>query len=311
MKKTLVALAVLAASGASFAQATITGQYGFGYKQSSDAAGANAGGLGVSDSNVTFSASEDLGGGMKAAAQVKIDGLNRGGVGGGDSWVALSGGFGTFSLGLAEYDTDTADQFGTFMGATILGGKTGDSERIADFAQYATSFGPVGVSVRHTEADKGLGAGAAGSSTQRENTIAVNYSAGPLTVKGDYTSFDNKSTAAVDYDNRTTLGGNYDFGVVKLGAGVQITKLFTTGSTTETFVGASIPVGALAIGVDYLNTKIADTNINDGTGTGYGVQALYSLSKRTAVRFRYASYDAAINPANRSNYTALALYHNF
>ena len=54
MKKTLVALAVMAASGASFAQVTITGQYGFGYAQSSDSANATAGGLGISDSNISF-----------------------------------------------------------------------------------------------------------------------------------------------------------------------------------------------------------------------------------------------------------------
>lgn len=319
MKKTLVALAVLAASGASFAQVSITGQYGFGYKQSTGATGATAGGLGMSDSNISFVAVEDLGGGMKATAQMKLDGVTRAAANGGDSFVSLSGAFGTVTLGLNEFDTDTADQFGTFLGATILGGKIGDSERIADFAKYETSFGPVGVSVRHTEADKGIGAGAAGGAPalQRENTIAVSYAAGPLTVKGDYTSFDNKAAAGVDFDNRTTLGGNYDLGVVKFGLGMQVTKLFTNGSTTETFVGASIPVGALAIGIDFLNTKQSDVSAAaDGTGTGFGVQATYSLSKRTNVRARYASYDTLFNSSGvagygKSNYTALALYHNF
>jgi predicted porin len=319
MKKTLVALAVLAASGASFAQVTITGQYGFGYAQSSDSANNTSGGLGISDSNITFSATEDLGGGMKAAAQLKIDGLNRAVAHGGDTWVSLSGGFGTLQMGLAEYDTDTADQFGTFLGDTILGGRMGDSERTADFVQYGTSFGPVGVSIRHTEAaaGNGVGAGAAGSSSQRENTIAVSYAAGPLSVKADYAAFDNKSTPtantawfATGYDTRTTLGGNYDLGAVKLGLGVQSTKYYTTGSTTETFLGASVPLGALALGIDYMSTKISDSAA-DGTGTGFGIQATYSLSKRTNIRARYASYDATISPANKTTGTSVELYHNF
>jgi len=47
MKKTLVAMAVLAASGASFAQATLTGSYAFGYATTSSAAGAKSSGLGT------------------------------------------------------------------------------------------------------------------------------------------------------------------------------------------------------------------------------------------------------------------------
>ena len=308
MKKTLVALAVLAASGASFAQVTITGQYGFGYAQSSDSANATAGGLGISDSNISFVDVEDLGGGLKVTSQLKIDGLNRAKAAGGDTFVSIAGGFGTVTLGLAEFDTDTADQFGTFLGATILGGHIGDSERTADFAQYATSFGPVGLSVRHTEADKGLGAGAAGSSAQRENTIALSYAAGPLSVKADYSAFDNK--AGTNYDTRTTLGGNYDLGAVKFGLGIQTTKFYTTGSTTETFLGASIPLGALAIGIDYMSTKFADT-ATDGTGTGFGIQAKYNLSKRTDIRARYTNYDASINPANKSTGTSVVVEHFF
>jgi predicted porin len=314
MKKTLVALAVLAASGASFAQVTITGTYGYGYKASTSATSGSASGLGISDSNVVFGVSEDLGGGMKVAAQTKIDALNRAKIAGGDSFVALSSGYGTLTMGLAEYDTDTADQFGTFMGATILGGGThGDSERIADFMSYSTSFGPVGVSFRHTEAEKALGAGAAGSKTQRENTIAASYAAGPLSVKADYTSFDNKDVASSQFfDSRTTLGGNYDLGVVKLGLGLQNTKYAPQGSALETFVGATIPLGALAVGVDYLSVKVSDTGAaTDGTATGYGIQAKYNLSKRTDVRLRYANYDASMNPSSKDSYTSLVLEHSF
>jgi len=315
MKKTLVALAVLAASGASFAQVSITGLYGYGYKSSNSATAGTAGGLGVSDSNIVFGVSEDLGGGLKASAQMKLDGLYRGTTKSGDSWVSLASSYGTLTMGVAEYDTDTPDQFGTFMGATILGGGAyGDSERIADFAQYAATIGPVGVWVRHTEAaaDIGIGKGAASSKNQRENTVGVNYSAGPLTVKADYSAFDNKdATIGNNFDTRTTLGGNYDLGVVKLGLGFQSTK-YIQGNALESFLGASIPLGALTVGIDLMSVKISDTGAaTDGTSNAYGIQAKYNLSKLTDVRLRYANYDATMNPTGKDSYTSLVLEKNF
>ena len=78
MKKTLVALAVLAASGASFAQATITGTYAFGFASQTGGGAAAQSGLGTDTSDVNFAASEDLGGGMSASAKMGISGAARG-----------------------------------------------------------------------------------------------------------------------------------------------------------------------------------------------------------------------------------------
>jgi len=318
-EKTLVALAVLAASGASFAQVTITGQYGYGYKTTTTGS-ATKGGLGISDSNIVFGVSEDLGGGLKASAQMKIDGINRAGIGGGDSFVTVSGGFGTLSLGLAEYDTDLPDQFGTFLGATLATAAGVDSERIADFVQYSTTLGPVGVSVRHTEAaaDKGLGVGAAGAANQRLNSFAASYAVGALSVKADYSVYDNKGDAVVPaYDNRATLGGNYDLGVAKLGLGYQRTAWTRSISVSDAFIGATTSFGALNVGVDYLSSKVdgldavAATTNQDKTYSGWGVQATYNLSKRTNVRFRYSSVDGSLANTDKTNATAVALYHNF
>ena len=78
MKKTLVALAVLAASGASFAQATITGTYAFGFASQTGGGVAAVSGLGTDTADVNFAASEDLGGGMTATAKMGISGAHRG-----------------------------------------------------------------------------------------------------------------------------------------------------------------------------------------------------------------------------------------
>ncbi|MFZ4540096.1 porin, partial [Propionivibrio sp.] len=70
MKKTLVALAVLAASGASMAQVTMTGTFNFGViaitagKASATGTTVSSSGLGVHTSEVYLNVKEDLGGGM-------------------------------------------------------------------------------------------------------------------------------------------------------------------------------------------------------------------------------------------------------
>ena len=73
MKKTLVALAVLAASGASFAQVTLSGEFAYGFLATTDGAGNTASGLGIDTGLLVFSAKEDLGGGYMAEATMKTD----------------------------------------------------------------------------------------------------------------------------------------------------------------------------------------------------------------------------------------------
>ena len=70
MKKTLIALAVLAASGASFAQVSVTGKLGFSIQKSAEVAGGSANqGMQMADGDINFAAKEDLGGGMSITAK--------------------------------------------------------------------------------------------------------------------------------------------------------------------------------------------------------------------------------------------------
>jgi len=84
MKKTLIALAAVAAigtSGAAFAQATITGFMAAGYGSSTTggATTSSAGGFGVDTAEIYITAKEDLGGGMTAGGTMGIGGLERAG----------------------------------------------------------------------------------------------------------------------------------------------------------------------------------------------------------------------------------------
>jgi predicted porin len=185
-----------------------------------------------------------------------------------------------------------------------------------DFASFSTNFGALAVSIKHAEPANvlGLGNGAAGSAAQRDNTIAADYAAGALALSADYTMYDNKTANTVgSFDNRMTVGGTYDLGAVKLGAGVQNTK-YTQGSALESLVGVSVPMGALTLGADYVSIKVSDTGAaSDGTYTGYALQGLYALSKRTDVRVRYARYDSAAlaNVDTKNSYTQVLLRHAF
>lgn len=137
MKKTLIALAVLAASGSSFAQVTLSGTLvngyrsgtylvtptgvrfdnlaGIGRNNTAAAAGntTDSSGLGVDTSEIYFNFAEDLGGGMAIKGKLGIEGLDRGGanlinsytgaastgiVTGGDAILSLSSNVGTLTL---------------------------------------------------------------------------------------------------------------------------------------------------------------------------------------------------------------------
>jgi hypothetical protein len=116
MKKHLIAAAVAGAFAVpAMAQVTVSGTYGVAYGKGL----ASAQGLRVSDGHITFSAAEDLGGGMKAGASLELrlrgrvqdtvpavgetGAIQDIGVGGRNASVSLSGPFGTIDGGAIEF----------------------------------------------------------------------------------------------------------------------------------------------------------------------------------------------------------------
>jgi hypothetical protein len=338
MKKTLVALAVLAASGATFAQATISGALNYGWRASSSPAG-DASGFGIRDASVTFASTEDMGGGMKVDAQLKLDGggLGRGAVTGGDAFVKLSNGSGYLKAGTWEADFDlneiSSNVVDLYLDGLVGGGyaapgagSTGaynNSDMVHDTVELGTTFGAVTVSFAHYEPStatygggQGIGTGAGGQSFQRQNLFKAVYAAGALTAEASYGTFDNKNSTAVlwaSQDNVATLAGNFDFGVAKLGAGYQKTA-YSNGSAAETALQALVPIGAFSIGAAFDRVTLDSNNLApavDGTINGTGLVASYTLSKQTSLRAQYMSYDATTNPTQKSTRSELLLKHSF
>jgi hypothetical protein len=284
----------------------------------------------VSDGNVTIAAVEDLGGGMKAG--VSIDMRTRGREQnvstatkqeiGRDATVYISGGFGTVTAGSIEAGNGITGN--GWAGTTVAlptdlnNGGVLAANAYANLLQYTApaisgftvsvarldSIGAVAVAntlstanVITTNNDRGLSA----------NQLALSYANGPLTAAIDYVMFDNVTrTASTSNRTRVRYSAAYDFGVVKVGAGVEDNSGDVYHATSDavmplpsyagkqTTVGISAPIGALRIGVVYAkNTEsgvISGAVANgDETAKGFGFGADYSFSKRTVLNLSYAN----------------------
>lgn len=364
MKKSLIALAVLAASGASFAQVTITGNYTAGYKASTNAprqgtntqqitqavtealvggSGGNpvgdASGFGIDTSLITFTAKEDLGGGMNVAAEMSIDGLSRGGVSGGDSSLKLTTAVGRITLQTYK-PVDYLSGGISGVGGVGMDNKVFSVRGLKDSVGFDTKLGPVFVGFAHMEqasasttpgVGMGLGvggAGAAGTTGQRLNSLSATYVGGALIANINYLVYDGR-TDNVNTSTKDVIrtAASYDFGVAKLGGGFSV--LTTTGGSTltDTMIAVSVPVGALTLGANFAQETSAGTiaqtipvtgvgNVPfvagqlDQTRNGYGLSASYALSKRTSLIATYANWLSA-ERKDRSSETNLLVSHSF
>jgi hypothetical protein len=315
MKKTLLALAVLAASGAAFAQsATLSGSYVFGY-QSTKVAGVRSAGLGTDTAAIALTATEDLGGGLKASAKVSLGGMMRDGAGTGeDAVLSLAGGFGSVSMGTVETDDGLSR---AYAGAPVIGldGKVHGANSNIDYLAYTSpQFVPgltAGVSYvdRGTTVGTGLNAGTTGAAAAQPSlTVNLSYGAGPVSARFDVTQWTRKDQADVasnKLNNRFRVSGNYDLGVVKLGAGYSQVKRINGGDTTKQFeAGISAPIGATTVGAVYENLTQGTTKKN-----GFTVGAQYNLSKRTNISAGYAQWKT-VGAASDSTFRVL-VGHSF
>ena len=141
------------------------------------------------------------------------------------------------------------------------------------------------------------------------NTVSANlkYANGPLVVSGGYQSEGATRTAtAKPALTNTLLNVSYDFGVAKVGFGANRAKFkdvlttFRTGvshelaAQKEYSLSVAVPLGATTLSAGYARSKGDDL----GSSTGWGIQALYSLSKRTTL------YTGAVSTKNYDNVAA-------
>jgi len=316
MKKTLIALAALAATGA-FAQSSVSlyGRMDAGYasgKTTNDTNGVSADTKndGVMSHNSVSSywglmGTEDLGGGLKANFKLEQDlfpatgNLGVTGSGGGESslaqfnrrsYLGLAGGFGTLNIG-RDYNPMfnvivASDVFGLSRLSTVgLAGNVGST--VARQVMYSTP------SISGFSADFSLGNNDISTQTAvqtRNAHVAAKYVNGPLYVGVGTGNSETTNAANATKTEGSAFTATYDFGAAKVYAGYitqKVTTLNVAGSAeqTETNLGVNVPFGKFAFQAAWgRNTKTNNTaggNAEDRSGTDWALGATYTLSKRT------------------------------
>ncbi len=288
MKKSLIALAVLAASGAAFAQstATISGSFRIGYH--ADANGVKSIYDDQSSGNtINFAVTEDLGGGLKFVGKTQLryrpyngDNTNTTGVASTPAKagttatdalfhlanIGLTGGFGTVEFGRIGFDQMWGyNPFGS-NGAHVNVSGTGGATEDGQWRYTTPTFVP-GLKVSFGGAQKANTASTVGDSSQ----FLIAYANGPLSasVVSEEVSSGTKYTA---------FGASYDLGVAKVMM-ISATDKNTAGTKTADGQSFSVtaPMGAVLLKAGMLNDKMAANKDK----TSFGVD--YALSKRTTL----------------------------
>lgn len=223
MKKSLIALAVLAASGAAMAQSSVT-VYGvadiwFGSSKASvTSAGVTTGERqtvlesgGVSGSRIGFKGTEDLGGGLKANFQLEQGfSLDTGAQGESgkafnrDAWVGLSGGFGATKFGRSytAYDDVRGTNNNTFDSALSATPWVGYAGRANNQIHYSTpTFGGFSGALSYGLGENKTATSSAGSTF----ALHAKYENGPLNV-----AFAHQAEKAGNADSLGYLSGIND-----------------------------------------------------------------------------------------------------
>lgn len=321
MKKSLIALAVLAASGAAMAQSSVTL---FGVVDAAVTYGsgdvANRTSLtnsGHTASRLGFRGVEDLGGGLKAGFHLEAGMNNDDGSGqatslnnqagaanstsGGGltfnrrSTVSLMGNFGEIRLGRDYtpqfWNTVLFDPFGyNGVGAIVnrqagLGGPT--TVRASNSIAY---HAPANLGGFYGTAMVSLGENLSNAANKKDGNgvgLRVGYANGPIDVALAYSETKYMTTGDIKSLN---LGGSYNLGVAKLMALYMQDKnsLAANPDGKGWLVGALVPVGAGEVRFSYASYKHeyavgADPKV-DKIALGY----VHNLSKRTALYTTYA-----------------------
>ena len=304
MKKTLIALAAVAAMGAASAEVTLYGKLDAGVSvvnttdavnQSAQITSGNYEG-----SRIGVKGSSAIAGGVKGVFQLE------GGLGATDgsfsnfgrvATLGLAGSFGTVTAGLqwTPYDSAFNDglenngfapTFAAFCtsihcdagsdGATSGKGNTQHS------IQYATpTMGGFSASALYAN---GGDAGVSNSASAYTG-FGLNYAAGPVGAQLATESVKSTSGAIV---NAWLLTGSYNLGVATAFLGAEGVDA-AAGKSTGYSASVSVPVAkAVTVGLGYATDTQTSSGSSDGKINSAGVQAVYAWNAATAL---YAGYN--------------------
>jgi predicted porin len=325
MKKSLIALAVAGAFAApAFAATSNVDVYGtvrmsVDYNDPASPAESN---WTVNDrvSRIGFKGSEDLGGGMKGVWQIEqqINAANApltadtafGGAGLRNTFVGLSGGFGTVLVG--RHDTPyklggSADLFADTaadaqQASGIIGSGNFDLRINGTIAYVSPDFSGFHAAIAVVPGEQSAAGTNANDFADAYSLVAV-YVNGPLNAS---LAFEDHNDLVDESAWKANVG--YTFGDLKVGATYEAQKDVSGTSgrdKTAWLVSAAYGMGPITLMAQY-GDRNDDLNTNDLTR--WTVGAGYALSKRTNV---YAAYNSdELNNADSSTVT-MGINHSF
>jgi len=306
MQKTLIALALLAATGAAFAQSNVTvyGKVDLGLVVDGGAAAGKS--VRVSSgvtggSRLGFKGVEDLGGGNKAAFQIETGFCADSAAGapnfctGSNQFMGrqahgdLSGAFGSVSAGrqysLGYLNLTTIDPFGTGYAGQVNNIVDAAGVRLNNSVHYTT---PVFAGLT-ASGELALGETTGNWRAGRVIGASVNYASGPAYAGAsfyDLANVNGAGSARKDW----LLGGTFDFGVVKAHALVEKAEGDPTGAakldTLDLMAGITVPVARGSLLASFVHHD--DRGTLDRDANQWGAAYNYPLSKRTALYVAYA-----------------------
>lgn len=289
MKKTLIALAAVAAVGAASAQVTVYGKVAAGITTSGSGTSITSGGY--EGSRLGVKGSTDLGSGMTGSYVVEgglnlnaptVDfAFNR------VSNVSVAGGFGTVTMGTVWSNYD--NYFGT-----------------GDAMEY-NGFSPVGVIGTYDVGNNGTGAiqGAiqyvtpamsgfqvtaqiapnAGIAQTNYNGVALTFNQGPVSLSLTTQDFQLAATGNV---KSWMAGGSYDLGVATVYAATNATSNAAGIKEAGSTFGLKVPMGAGYVTAGYAMNTSTLANV-DTKNSGTGIQYIHNWNKSTVVYGGYKS----------------------
>jgi len=271
MKKTLIAMAAVAAASGAMAQAVISGSYNMDLQNtfSNDKAA-----VGMGDVIVAVSSSEDLGGGMSISASTTFQGEGgRGGAVSNNGYsLGIKGGFGGITLknylnGLNNVSAGVSAEDDM---NDVIGGYTFRTRLQYDFPSMIDGLS---ASLRWDTTEAAPDAATdfvTGTGITKYN---VTYATGPLKLEAYGSNADGDSLGLVIL--------SYDAGVAKVAVAMQ-----DTNNQNELAITAPLS-SAVSVGLHVNNSDITDA---------YGARITYAMSKRSALSFNYV--DSSLGGAN-------------
>ena len=336
MKKSLIALAVMAAAGAASAQSSVQ-LYGIAdvWFGSVKTLGQKAQTVledgGVDGSRFGLKGSEDLGGGLKAIFTLEQGfTLDNGAAGtttdaagkavnaafSREATVGLQGNFGTVKLGKQYNAFDDVSG----AAATVFDGALTPMNNVFESGVFATNdnntvkylsptFSGFSGSVSYSFGENKT----ATVDATNNYALAGQYANGPFAAGIGYAV---KDLGAAGEDKATRLNGSYNLGVATLKASYGLVDFANNNETNEYEIGVDYPVASnLVLSAGYAfskkengaGAKLSETN-------GFGLAAAYLLSKRTTayVGATQATTEnaAGVDTAKKTVY-AVGVKHNF